>query len=92
LFTDYKKLLKKGSKIDCPDQNSRTPLFYAAEAENLEVVDLLIKEKADLGIKDRFENTSLLYFYYSGQNFFKDLRNSIHTLLTVDFFVSNGRI
>ena len=54
--------LEKGTKIDLRDKAMHTPLFYAASAGQINVVDLLISKGADVNAKDsRGGETPLFY-------------------------------
>nr|WP_320157510.1 ankyrin repeat domain-containing protein [Wolbachia endosymbiont (group A) of Anomoia purmunda] len=52
-------LLDKGAGVDVVDSRGRTPLHWAAQNNNKEIVDALIKAKATVDIKDEDENTPL---------------------------------
>jgi len=60
--------LEKGTKIDLRDKAMHTPLFYAASAGQMNVVDLLISKGADVNAKDsRGGETPLFYAGDAGQ-------------------------
>jgi ankyrin repeat protein len=60
--------LEKGTKIDVRDKAMHTPLFYAASAGQINVVDLLISKGADVNAKDiRGGETPLFYAAKAGQ-------------------------
>lgn len=48
---EIKRLLKKGEKLYPPDNKIGSPLFYAVFYDNLEMVNFLIKEGADVNFK-----------------------------------------
>ena len=56
-----KSLLRKGSCVNCRDEDGRTPLMIAISNNRLEIVHELIKHKADINIKDRDGWTPLIY-------------------------------
>lgn len=58
------KLLKKiikNSNLDYKDKNHKTAIFYAVENDNIEVLDLLITNGANVYIKDDRELTIFHY-------------------------------
>jgi len=59
---DVRSSLSKGTKVDVRDKAGHTPLFYAASAGQMHVVDFLISEGADVNAKDnRGGETPLFY-------------------------------
>lgn len=52
-------LLDAGGDVNSVDDKGRTPLMMAAETNNAEIVDLLLKNKADPNIKNQDGNTAL---------------------------------
>lgn len=44
--------LQNGAAVDCCDQNKRTPLFWAAEYDMLESVEILLKNRAKINAED----------------------------------------
>ena len=54
-----KELINGGAEVDIQDRNGNTPLIYAAYNDNLELVNILIKEKASLNIQDNNGNTAI---------------------------------
>jgi len=51
--------LNHGANIHATDNDGSTPLHFAAEYGNLEVVKLLLKRGADKNLKDKYGNTPL---------------------------------
>lgn len=54
------KLIKYGVDVDAPDKHGRTALHYAAYHGHLQVVKLLVENKAKLNIKDQQNHTALI--------------------------------
>ena len=56
------KELIKNSNIDFKDKNHKSAIFYAVENDNLEILDLLIDNGANVYIKD---DRGLTIFHYA---------------------------
>ena len=56
------KKLIKNSNIDFKDKNHKSAIFYAVENDNLEILDLLIDNGANVYIKD---DRGLTIFHYA---------------------------
>lgn len=54
-----KTLISHGAEVDLPDLKKRTPLMHAVINRNREMVDLLIKRKADINARDADSTTAL---------------------------------
>ncbi|MCP4453319.1 MAG: ankyrin repeat domain-containing protein [Planctomycetes bacterium] len=55
-------LIDKGAAIDTRDETGRTALIYASSGPNAEVVELLLKHKANPNVVDKVEEWSALMF------------------------------
>ena len=53
------KLLKKGSDVNCKDDNGWTPLHFASQEFNEEIIELLLNNGADPNAQDINGNTPL---------------------------------
>jgi len=54
--------LEKGTKVDICDKAGHTPLFYAASAGQIHVVDFLISKGADVDAKDKRGGETPLFY------------------------------
>ena len=55
------KTLIKSSNVDYKDKNHKSAIFYAVENSNIEILDLLINNGANVYMKD---DIGLTIFYY----------------------------
>ena len=54
-------LMNAGANIHTKDNEGKTSLMYAAYSHDSECVDLLIKNKADIDLKDKNKRSALMY-------------------------------
>eukprot|EP00485_Elphidium_margaritaceum_P009900 CAMPEP_0202686664 /NCGR_PEP_ID=MMETSP1385-20130828/2415_1 /ASSEMBLY_ACC=CAM_ASM_000861 /TAXON_ID=933848 /ORGANISM="Elphidium margaritaceum" /LENGTH=277 /DNA_ID=CAMNT_0049341285 /DNA_START=74 /DNA_END=907 /DNA_ORIENTATION=+ len=54
-------LIDQGCSVNCRDKLQRTPLMDAAEIGSIQVIDVLVKNNADLHAQDREHHTALSY-------------------------------
>ncbi|EMN43689.1 ankyrin repeat domain-containing protein [Leptospira weilii] len=68
LSTDFvESLIKSGAKVNDTDRSGISPLFTAFSNRNLSMIQLLIRNQANLTIKDNY-GTNLLMVASSGEN------------------------
>jgi ankyrin repeat protein len=53
-------LLEKDAKVDEGDNFGLTPFHLAAESENLEAMELLVKKGSDFRLRDELETSPFL--------------------------------
>jgi ankyrin repeat protein len=57
-----RSILEKGTNVDVRDKAGHTPLFYAASAGQLHVVEFLISKGADVNAKDNRDGETPLFY------------------------------
>jgi uncharacterized protein len=67
------KLLKKGANPNIADDNGSTCLIMAAQINNIDMVKLLLRYKADKTIKDKQGKTAADYALFTNNTAFIDL-------------------
>ncbi|MDD2716726.1 MAG: ankyrin repeat domain-containing protein [Candidatus Wallbacteria bacterium] len=89
-----KALIKNGARVDDPDCDDRTPLFYASMDGYQNIVSLLTSKKVDVNHKDKNRLTPLFYtlFDYSPNTFnhLKDRMISSRECEIADILISQG--
>ena len=63
-----KRLLDEGANVNSRTRYDSTPLFFACDRGNLEMVRLLIERGADLNVKDNFYNATALTWAMSKEH------------------------
>lgn len=82
-FTKVQVLLKVGVDINAKDRNNMTPLMFAADRGNHQVVELLIKHAADVNFSNKWGWTALLYAAYRGHRSIVELLINSHATINV---------
>jgi len=80
---DIKKYLNQGIDVDSLGEYGCTPLHYACREGNIEIVEFLIKNGADVNIKNRY---STLYPLFEALC----LLNKRKTFLIIKLLIDNG--
>ncbi|MFZ3017269.1 MAG: ankyrin repeat domain-containing protein [Gallionella sp.] len=85
-----RKLLQKGANPDAIDTQGRTPLFYAVDRNDVELVKVLLESGADACKRDRFGQTPLHWSTHILNTFTNDgvclnlLLNVVDTVNVID--------
>ncbi len=61
-----KFLIEKKANLNLADANGMTALIYSVQFQNIELIELLLKNKVDQSQKDKQEKTAFEYATFSG--------------------------